>query len=207
MGDAIMAFYGAPVHHADDALRAVQSAFDMLERLARFNVEQQKGGRPRFRVGIGINYGLVTVGNIGSEKKMGYTVVGDMVNLASRLEGLTKVYREPLVFSGSVHRSVAASFPCRRIDRVSVKGKSQSVDVYTARPSVSPAEREGWEAHARGLDLFYHKEFEKAADLFTQVRSILPGDEISQMFFERCRYLIHHPPPANWNGVVIQKEK
>jgi len=207
IGDAVMAFYGAPVRHDDDALRAVHSAFEMLDRLARFNADQQKQGRPRFTVGIGINYGVVTVGNIGSEKKMDYTVVGDMVNLASRLQDLTKVYHEPLLFSGSVHRSVSKSFPCRRIDKVSVKGKSQSVEVYTARPSLRPAEQEAWEVHTRALELFYRKDFEKAADLFTQVRTILPGDEISHVFFERCRYFIHHPPPAQWNGVVILKEK
>jgi adenylate cyclase len=207
MGDCIMAFYGAPVRHDDDALRAVTSGFEMLERLAQFNSDQRKKGGPAFRVGIGINYGLVTVGNIGSEKKMDYTVVGDMVNLASRLQDLTKIYHESLLFSGSVHRSVGKSFPCRRIDRVSVKGKSQSVDVYTARRSLSAPEQEAWEAHAKGLELFYKKDFENAADMFAEVRRILPHDEISQVFFERCRYFIHHPPPANWNGVVILKEK
>jgi adenylate cyclase len=207
MGDCIMAFYGAPVRHDDDALRAVLSAFDMLDSLARFNVEQQKRGRPRFQVGIGVNYGMVTVGNIGSEKKMDYTVIGDMVNLASRLESLTKVYHEPLLFSGSVYRSVGKLLPCRRLDRVSVKGKSQSVDLYTARRALSKAEAEAWGIHASGLELFYKRDFEKAADSFAQVRSILPGDDTSQIFFDRCRYLLHHPPPVNWNGVVVLKEK
>jgi class 3 adenylate cyclase/HAMP domain-containing protein len=207
MGDAIMAFFGAPVRHGDDAMRAVLSAFDMLEALARFNGEQKKRGRPGFKVGIGINYGMVTVGNIGSEKKMDYTVIGDMVNLASRLESLTKVYHEPLLFSASVYRSVGGALPCRRLDRVSVKGKSQSVDLFTARRSLTKAETEAWAAHASGLELFYKRDFEKAADRFAEVRSILPGDEISQVFFDRCRYLLHHPPPVNWNGVVVLKEK
>jgi adenylate cyclase len=207
MGDCIMAFYGAPVRHGDDALRAVLSAFDMLENLVRFNAEQQKKGRPRFQVGIGINYGMVTVGNIGSEKKMDYTVIGDMVNLASRLESLTKVYHEPLLFSGSVYRSVGKSLPCRRLDRVSVKGKSQSVDLFTARRVLNKDEEEAWGIHASAIELFYRRDFEKAADLFSKVRVILPGDEISQIFFDRCRYLLHHPPPQNWNGVVVLKEK
>ena len=207
MGDCIMAFYGAPVRHGDDALRAVLSAFDMLENLGRFNSEQQKKGRPRFQVGIGINYGMVTVGNIGSEKKMDYTVIGDMVNLASRLESLTKVYHEPLLFSGSVYRSVGKSLPCRRLDRVSVKGKSQSVDIFTARKALNKDEEEAWGIHASAIELFYRRDFEKAADLFSKVRAILPGDEISQIFFDRCRYLLHHPPPENWNGVVVLKEK
>jgi len=207
IGDCIMAFFGAPVHHGDDAVRAVLSAFDMLENLVRFNAEQLKKGRPPFQVGIGINYGLVTVGNIGSEKKMDYTVIGDMVNLASRLESLTKVYHEPLLFSGSVYRSVGKSLPCRRLDCVSVKGKSQSVDLFTARKALNKDDEEAWGIHASAIELFYRRDFEKAADLFSKVRAILPRDEISQIFFDRCRYLLHHPPPENWNGVVVLKEK
>ncbi len=207
MGDCIMALYGAPVRHDDDALRAVRTAMEMLDRLPRFNEEQQKRRRPHFKVGIGITYGMVTVGNIGSDKKMDYTVIGDKVNLAARLQELTKTYREPLLFDGSVHRKVAEHVPCRHVDRVSVKGKNLSVEVYTARASISPREKEAWEMHDRALGLYFKSEFEKAADLFTQVRSLLPGDELSQLFFERCRKLVHRPPPANWNGTVVLREK
>ncbi len=207
MGDCIMALYGAPVRHDDDALRAVQTALEMLERLPRFNAEQKKKGRPSFAVGIGIAYGVVTVGNIGSDKKMDYTVIGDMVNLASRLEGLTKVYHEQLLFSDSVRRKVEATFPCRRVDKVRVKGKDQPVDIYTARASLTPAEKEAWDVHARALEQYFGMDFEGAADLFSQVRAILPHDELSQVFFERCRQLIHNPPGKGWNGTVLIREK
>ena len=90
---------------------------------------------------------------------------------------------------------------------MSVKGKSQSVDLFTARRSITKAETEAWAAHASGLELFYKRDFEKAADRFAEVRSILPGDEISQVFFDRCRYFLHNPPPVNWNGAVVVKEK
>jgi class 3 adenylate cyclase/HAMP domain-containing protein len=207
MGDCIMALYGAPVRHDDDALRAVRTALEMLDRLPRFNAEQQKKKRPSFAVGIGIAYGIVTVGNIGSDKKMDYTVIGDMVNLASRLEGLTKVYHEQLLFSDAVRHRVETVFPCRRVDKVAVKGKRQPVDIYTARPSLTPAEKEAWEVHARALELYFGMEFEKAADLFSRVRAILPHDELSQVFFERCRLLIHNPPGQGWNGTVVIREK
>ena len=101
IGDAIMAFFGAPVHTANDALKAVNAALDMLEKLEEFNEWQRNQGYEDFHIGIGINYGVVTIGNIGSDKKMDYTVIGDMVNLASRLEGLTKLYKEPLLISES----------------------------------------------------------------------------------------------------------
>jgi len=98
MGDAIMAFFGAPVRHTDDALQAVLAGLEMQEALQGFNETQRGLGKPEFRIGVGINYGMVTVGNIGSEKKMDYTVIGDMVNLASRLENLTKIYKRMFSF-------------------------------------------------------------------------------------------------------------
>ena len=99
IGDAIMAFFGAPVGHPDDGIQAVQSALEMIDAVAEFNRQQLESGGPQFKTGIGINYGSVTVGNIGSERKMDYTVIGDMVNVASRIEGLTKRYGEPLIIS------------------------------------------------------------------------------------------------------------
>jgi adenylate cyclase len=207
MGDCIMALYGAPARHDDDALRAVRAALEMLDSLPRFNAEQKKKRRPSFKVGIGITYGMVTVGNIGSDKKMDYTVIGDMVNLAARLEGLTKTYHEPLLFSDYVRHKVEAVVPCRRVDKVAVKGKRQPVEVYTARSALTPAEKEAWDVHARALELYFKMDFEKAADLFSQVRTILPADELSQVFFERCRQLIHKPPRPDWNGTVVIREK
>ncbi len=207
IGDAIMAFFGAPVKHDDDAYFSVMAGFDMMGALVRFNEEQAKKKRPPFRIGIGINYGVVTVGNIGYEKKMDYTVIGDMVNLASRLEGLTKLYHEPLIISESVHRSVAKRLPCRMLDRVAVKGKRQGVRIYCVRQKLSPSEEEGWGMHDLGLGLYYEREFSKALSCFAQVNQFLPGDTISARFAERCRAYASHPPGPEWDGVEIINEK
>ncbi|GAB1458041.1 hypothetical protein MASR2M48_33490 [Spirochaetota bacterium] len=96
IGDAIMAFFGAPVRRDDDAISSIKAALDMIEALDHFNEQQRGLGKPEFKIGIGINYGIVTVGNIGCDKKMDYTVIGDMVNLASRLEGLYKRFASNL---------------------------------------------------------------------------------------------------------------
>jgi adenylate cyclase len=207
IGDAIMAFYGAPVRHGDDAYRAVLSAFDMIDALGQFNAGQKEKGRPPFSIGIGINYGVATVGNIGSDKKMDYTVIGDMVNLASRLEGLTKVYREPLIFSESVCRAVEGKFPCRHLDRVAVKGKKRWVNIFTARRALTPAEQEAWGLHQLGLDLFYGREFGKAGSCFSQALRYLPQDRLSRSFLGRCALYSKSPPPPAWSGVVTIKEK
>ena len=209
MGDAIMAFFGAPIKHDDDAYQSVMAALDMMDEVGRFNSRQAKLERPPFRIGIGINYGLVTVGNIGSEKKMNYTVIGDMVNVASRLEGLTKIYHEPLIISEAVYSRLVEkkSVQCRMLDRVAVKGKTASVRIYCVRRQLTPAEEEGWGMHELGLDCYYRREFGKALSCFSQVAKLLPGDTISARFANRCREFSKNPPGPTWKGVEAITEK
>jgi class 3 adenylate cyclase/HAMP domain-containing protein len=207
IGDCIMAFFGAPVQHRDDALQATLSALEMQEALAAFNREQAETGAQEFRVGIGINYGLVTVGNIGSEKKMDYTVIGDMVNVASRLESLTKMYQQELVFSESVYQEVRDQLPCRQLDQVQVKGKSQGERIYTARRSLEKREKQAWTVHHEGLKLYYNRQFKEAAALFQRVQELAPGDVVSAMFFDRCQGYLRRPPPRKWTGLHVMTEK
>jgi hypothetical protein len=130
-----------------------------------------------------------------------------MVNVASRLEGLTKVYHEPLIISESVHRSVEKIIPCRMMDRVAVKGKSNGVRIYCVRRKLSPEEEEGWGLHDLGLGLYYGREFEKALSCFLQVDKFLPGDAISARFAQRCRAFAKRPPGPDWDGIEIIEEK
>ncbi len=207
MGDAIMAFYGAPERTRHEASEAIRSAFEMLEALKDFNVWQTQRGRPEFRIGIGINYGVVTVGNIGSEKKMDYTVIGDMVNIGSRLEGLTKVYDQPIIISESVAKKIEEQFPCRLIDRVIVKGKTAGIGIYTSRKELSPEEQHAWQLHEEAARLFYERSFEDAARLFQKVQELLPGDRSSAMFLERSKSNIASPPPSDWTGAMAMTVK
>lgn len=207
IGDAIMAFYGAPVGHDDDPLQAVLSGLEMLDSLVEFNREQDSRSRPRFRIGIGIAFGLVTVGNIGSEKKMDYTVIGDMVNLANRLESLTKKYPVGLLFSEGVHSRVKDALPCRLVDRVVVKGRTQGEPIYTARRALSTAEQQGWEQHARAMELYYARDFEAASALFRSVLSLLPEDPVCPLYVERCAAYARTPPPERWTGIEVMEEK
>jgi len=207
IGDAIMAFYGAPVATGNEAFNALKSAFEMAAALADFNVWQAKRGRPEFRTGIGINYGLVTVGNIGSEKKMDYTVIGDMVNIASRLEGLTKHYKASPIFSESVAEKVSGTFRCRLVDRVVVKGKSSGIGIYTSKRSLGSAEERAWGASDAGMAAYFDRDFAAASDRFREVLALLPEDGPATILLDRCAEYLRTPPPPEWTGAAVMHEK
>jgi len=215
IGDAIMAFWGAPVKHDDDALQAVLAGLDMINALKRFNEYQIKIGKPEFHIGIGINYGTVTVGNIGSERKMDYTVIGDMVNLASRMEGLTKTYHAGILISETMYSSLsampgnaqAAALSFRLLDTVAVKGKTKGVKIYTAASSLTAQEEKAWDLHNQGMEFYYSRNFSKAAEYFQLALGILPGDFNATMLLERCKSYALSPPPPDWDGVEVMQTK
>lgn len=202
IGDAIMAFYGAPVRRKDEAEQAVYSAFEMLAALEEFNDWQRRRDRPEFRIGIGVNYGVVTVGNIGSQKKMDYTVIGDMVNVASRLEGLTKSYDEPLLVSESVKKYVENKVPCRLIDKVIVKGKTTGMGIYAPKEELSAPQEKVWGLYHQALDLYYERRFEEAGSTFRAVLRMLPNDRPATIFLKRSLEYRQKPPGTEWTGAV-----
>ncbi|MCL2800762.1 MAG: HAMP domain-containing protein [Treponema sp.] len=216
IGDAIMAFWGAPEKHEDDALQSVMSALEMTEAVKKFNENQRKLGKCEFQIGIGLNYGEVTVGNIGSERKMDYTVIGDAVNLASRMEGLTKTYHSDILISESLYQELrggaSKSSPenalyYRLLDTVAVKGKTLGVKIFTVKKSLSPAEQKAWPIHNQGMKLYYNRSFAEAAAKFKEALSLLPGDFNAENLYNRCNDYASNPVPENWNGVEIMKSK
>ena len=216
IGDAIMAFWGAPVKHNDDALQSVLSGLDMIDSVRVFNEHQKKTGKPVFNVGIGIAYGNVTVGNIGSERKMDYTVIGDMVNLASRMEGLTKTYHQDLLISETIYENLTGPAAAstekeklffRLLDTVAVKGKTKGVKIYTAARSLPEAVKKSWTVHNRGMELYYNRDFAGAAKCFGDVLSFLNGDYNAADLLERCKKYAASPPPPGWDGVEIMQTK
>jgi class 3 adenylate cyclase/HAMP domain-containing protein len=207
IGDAIMAFFGAPVKTENDALASVKAGLGMMAVLKNFNKQQVARGLIPFKTGIGINYGVVTVGNIGSEKKMDYTVIGDMVNLASRLEGLTKMYHEPIIVSESVIAGINGEYPARLLDRVVVKGKSTIVPVYTLRESLNEMEKAVWSMHDAALHNYIQRNFTKARHIFTEILKAAPEDQISSIYAKRCNDYLKNPPPESWRGEFFSLTK
>lgn len=207
IGDAIMAMFGAPIDHDDRALRAVQAGIGMSEALDRFNEEQRERGEIEFRIGVGIGYGEVTVGNIGTEQKMDYTVIGDTVNVASRLEGLTKPYKHTLIISQSLAEIVRDEVPVRLLDKVAVKGRAGGIEIYTAKGELENSEREAWPLNQEAFTHYYERRFDEARKAFTEVERLLPSDFIAEMMIERCERFGRTPPPSDWSGVEIMETK
>jgi class 3 adenylate cyclase/HAMP domain-containing protein len=212
IGDGIMAFWGAPRKHDDDARQSVLSALDMIEILDGFNEQQRHLGKSEFHIGIGINYGEVTVGNIGTDRKMEYTVIGDPVNLASRLEGLTKTYHAEILISESLYAELrklnqTQGIRFRLLDTAAVMGKTQGVKIFTVKRTLSPAEEQAWPLHNQGMELYYRRSFTEAAAKFREVLALLPGDFNGENLLARCTAYAAAPPPIGWNGVEVMKTK
>jgi len=207
IGDAIMAFFGAPVAHDNDAVQSVMAGIEMLESLDSFNAAQKATGEPEFHIGVGINYGTVTVGNIGTERKMDYTVIGDMVNVASRLEGLTKLYHQPLLITEMLKEKVDGTVASRIVDSVAVKGRHGGIRIHTVRKDPSEKEEKAIRLHNESMELYYGRNFTEAAKGFRKVRTMLKEDFLAGLFVERCERLAADPPPPEWDGVEIMETK
>jgi class 3 adenylate cyclase len=205
--DAVMAFFGAPVPHDDDALRSVMAGISMTESLGEFNSRRVHDGKAPFKVSVGIHRGRVTVGTIGTEDKLNYTVIGDAVNLASRLSGLTRMYQQDLLFSERMHRYVKDNVQCRLLDSVAVKGRKEGVKIFTARRTLSNAERDGWGMHNMGMAEYYERNFASAAGYFRDALKAMPGDSVAAMLLERTQKYSRNPPPAGWDGVEVMTHK
>jgi class 3 adenylate cyclase/HAMP domain-containing protein len=202
IGDAIVAFFGAPERHEDDAQSSVRAGLEMLQALAGFNEAQKQAGKPEFHIGVGINYGVVTIGNMGSDKKMTYTVIGESVTLASDLEALTKTYHEQLIISESLQKKVASELPCRLLGwvRLESKGRSRTLAIYTARAELSPREKEAWEYHAAAMAEYRKRNFKRAITLLDDVARLLPGDGPAELLAGRCREYLALPLTDAWDG-------
>ena len=201
IGDAIMALFGAPVSYEDNARRAAAAAYEMREALSSVELgDLVLPAGMKFNIGIGIHYGDVTVGSIGSTDKMDYTVIGDNVNLASRLEGLTKVYGSMILVSETVKNDCGVdSFIFRYLDDVKVKGKAKAVPIYAIDRAEDDFSTTYRECYTKGLNLYKEGIWKLAKEYFEKARVEAPDDKAVNLMLERCTEFSENPP-ENWDG-------
>jgi adenylate cyclase len=212
IGDAIMAVFGAPFSRPEvDPVNAVSAGLDMIKELARYNRERVARGQMAIDAGVGISSGEVVCGNIGSEKRMDYTVIGDGVNLASRLEGATKMYGASVMVSEFTHAKTGGRFVTRELDAIRVKGKKQGVrihEVFARAGEPLPDElKRRIEAYEKGLALYKGRRFQDAKAAFASGRDAFAKDKVFGLYADRCDYFVAHPPADDWDGVWELKEK
>ena len=228
IGDSVMAIFGA-IHKLENpmasAIRAAINIFAVLDSIDTAKISLPPGS---LKIGIGINCGQCVMGNIGFRNKMDYTIIGDTVNLASRLEGVTKQYRHPLIVSEYVYNALKDQFLFRKIDNVRVKGKEEPVSIYAVYTGFEGASgnmlrsgeipdipvvpsllvnRETLVNYNKGLQLFYMREWKPAMEYFSKALKADEYDFLSYLYMERSMDFINTPPPEDWDGVVTLSEK
>ncbi|HWC60881.1 MAG TPA: adenylate/guanylate cyclase domain-containing protein [Verrucomicrobiae bacterium] len=212
IGDAVMAVWGniksgGPEH---DARNAVATALAMHKALGRLNADWKSRGIKELAIGIGINHGEAIVGEMGSTEKVEFTAIGDPVNLASRLEGLTKEYHLSLLLGEKMAPYVGNTYILRTVDYVQVKGKTKPVDVFTVMGdgAAQTVSMPVWLArYEDGVKLYRERKFSEAAEEFQECLRKQPDDYLSSMYLKRCQALIDYPPDDSWNGVFVMTKK
>ena len=203
IGDAIMAIFGAPIPNNTHAHQACAAAIE-IQRLLKQNMQSQNNNQPKLLTRIGINTGSMVVGNIGSHLRLDYTAIGDTVNLASRLEGVNKIFTTNILISDSTFELVKDVFVARELDLLRVKGKKESVVIYQLVGKHGDVNEENVKimtTFGDGIRWYRECAFDKAISVFESVLSTFPNDGPSRAYIGRCQKFKISPPPPDWDGV------
>jgi adenylate cyclase len=204
IGDAIMAFWGAPVADADHARNAVVTALEMHKELKELNKVLVSKGWPELKIGVGVNTGTMTVGDMGSTVRKAYTVMGDAVNLGSRLEGITKQYGVGTIVGEGTRGLLTDSFVFRELDRVRVKGKAEPIGIYEPigeQGKVAAEDLEELKLWNQALRLYRGQDWDQAELTLMNLNRIHPR-YLYDLYNERITQLRQDPPGADWDGVT-----
>jgi adenylate cyclase len=203
IGDAVMAFWGAPVDMSDHALQACRAAVACQREIDALSTAWRASGKYEFHTRIGLATGEVVVGNVGSDQRLNYSVIGDPVNLASRLEGLNKSYKTGVLISEDTYQACAEHIEARLIDFVVVKGKVEPVRIYELigeRGDISPRQKESIKLFSRAIAAYLARDFEDASNFLADLKTRDPSDAVIDLYIARCQAFKAEPPPADWKG-------
>ena len=201
IGDAILAIFGAPKSYEDNEARALRAAMRMIQSLKQVHIDGMVLPDNELKIGIGLHEGPVIVGNIGSSDKVDYTVIGDTVNLASRLEGLTTHYKQQIIISDTLYEKVKDAATLRELDIVKVKGKTEATSIYGVEFNTAALTKEFKENYQKGLQCYKMGNWSSAIDYFTIADKQKPKDYSVNMFLERCQDYQENPP-EQWDGAI-----
>lgn len=210
IGDAIMAFWNAPLPVEDHVNQACLAALECRRKLEELQTRWKEEDKPRLDSRTVMHTGDVVVGNMGSQKRLNYTVVGDAVNLASRMDSLAKLYGVSILVSEDSYMEVKERFEFRKLDKVVVKGKTQSVTIYELLGQKGSLTGD-WPVFVRtyeaGLDEYFRRNWREAQTFFERAQSLMPGDRSSALLDRRCVQFLNNPPPEDWNGGFVYARK
>ncbi|HYR05272.1 MAG TPA: adenylate/guanylate cyclase domain-containing protein, partial [Gallionella sp.] len=211
IGDAIMAAFGIPEGHADDADRAVRASIAMIRTLGEWNKQRQAHGKLPVNIGVGMNTDNVVSGNIGSKKRMDFTIIGDGVNLASRLESACKQYGTHILVSESTYKRLRGTYQARELDLVVVKGKTKPVAIYEIldyhTDETYPNLIDALGHFRNALTKYRQRKWHDAIHLLEEVLALNQNDKAAKLYIERCHYFIDNPPGDDWDGVWVMESK
>ena len=204
-----MAFWGAPLRNPNHASYAVKASLAILHTLQTIQKDFKARGWAEVDMGVGINTGKMSVGNMGSEFRIAYTIMGDAVNLGSRLEGLTKQYGVKIIVSESTMRA-APEFSYRELDKVRVKGKHKPITIYEplgAITDLTTVQQQMLATLNEGLHYYRQQQWHTAQQLFTQLAKQYPSDKLYSIYLERIAYFLTTPPESDWDGAFTYTSK
>jgi adenylate cyclase len=209
MGDCIMAFWGAPVRNPAHARNAVLAAIEMQRTLKSLQPAFRARNWPEVRIGVGLNTGRMSVGNMGSRIRLAYTVMGDAVNLASRLEGITKEYGADIIVAEGTKEAVP-EVVFQELDRVRVKGKEVPVAIYEPLGlvgQVDPATVAQSETFDQALKAYRAQNWDQAEMQLAELSALAPDAKLCKLFLERVAFFRDNPPGADWDGAFTFETK
>lgn len=209
IGDAIMAFWGAPMNNPRHAYYAVKAGLTILQTLTTIQQEFKAKGWPEIDIGIGLNTGKMSVGNMGSQFRIAYTVMGDAVNLGSRLEGLTKQYGVKMIVSETTLHA-APEFAYRELDKVRVKGKHKPITIYEPldlAENIKPEQQQTLDLLNQGLQQYRQQQWTGAQAIFDRLAAQFPSDKLYAIYQQRIAYYLESPPEADWDGAFTHTSK